>query len=86
MVEQVVCAAIRFDDGTIIRGHRHHDCIRTAWDIPLDFRPKGKPAQGFLTSANRFVDRVEARCLQEVAGVTPKRGGYQNELYSEDVY
>lgn len=85
-MEQVICAAIMFDDGTVIRGHRHHDCLRTAGNIPIDFRPKGKPRQGFLTSFNSFVERVEAREIQERAGIASKRGFYQHELYSEDVY
>lgn len=84
--EQVVCSAIRFDDGTIIRGHRHNDCLRTAGSIPIDFHPQGRPTHGFMTTRNRFVGRVQARELQEAAGVEPKRGSYQNELYSEDVY
>jgi hypothetical protein len=84
--EQCVCAAIQFENGYVIRGHRHNDCLRTAGDIPIDHRPTGIPVQGFMTTHNRFVERVEARELQEAAGVLPKRGGYQHELYSEDIY
>ncbi len=45
-------------------------------------------AQGFITSRNRFVGRVEAYELQQDAGIQSKaRDGYRNgRLFSEDLY
>ena len=84
--ETCLCAAIKLSDGYIVRGHRHNDCLRTAWDMKRigDSRPE----QGFLTSHGRFVDREVARQLQEAAGIkSVAPDGYRGtELYSEDLY
>ena len=51
-----------------------------------------KETQGFVTSRNRFVNRVEALRLQKEAGIpsadpTSKNGVYKyGDLYSEDLY
>lgn len=85
--EIVICAAILMSDGYIVRGHRHHDCIRTAREIP---RYKADPMldryQGFVTSRNRYVTRLEGKKLQVAAGVPPFRGKYGVSLFSEDLY
>lgn len=79
-------------DGYIVRGHRHHDCIRTARSIPRYGNIKGLPdeKQGFITSKNRFVDRREGLNLQKKAGIPSaaiKYGDdYRSKLYSEDLY
>lgn len=87
--EICICAAIRLMDGRIVRGHRHGDCLR----ILNDWRDMGQvidvDEQGFMTSRNRFVGRVEGRELQEAAGIPSHdpsgyRGG--NLLFSEDLY
>lgn len=84
--EVCICAAIRFADGYIVRGHRHHDCLRSAGEIE---RCKGQGrgmAQGFMTTSNRFVDRAEGLALQRAAGMPSANGEYQWQLYSEDLY
>ena len=85
MPEICVCAAIRTRDGTIIRGHRHDDCIQTAFKMKL--KPlSAVDSQGFITSQNRFVDRREGMRLQNAAGI-PSATGYRGEiLFSEDLY
>lgn len=62
-------AAVRLDDGRIIRGHRHDDCYATAakWGkagqdigrIPME-------AQGFVTSRNRLRALIEAHAQRAV--------------------
>ena len=48
---------------------------------------EGPFEQGFITSRNRFVDREEGLRLQLRAGVPAFGGdGYQDQLYSEDLY
>lgn len=86
--EVCICAALRTPAGTIIRGHRHNDCLRTAITsgvMPEDVRTA---EQGFVTSRNRFVGRVEGQALQRAAGIpSAAAGGYRgNILFSEDLY
>ena len=90
--EICICAAIKMKDDYIIRGHRHSDCIRTAEQIPRykkDGRPFGEN-QGFVTSRNRYVDRIEGAKLQKAAGIESKmpegQESFHGELYSEDLY
>lgn len=89
--EIVICAAVRAPDGYIIRGHRHADAIRTMSEIPRykNDRPYSGN-QGFVTSKNRFVDRVEACKIQKAAGIKSVLEGVEaylhGELYSEDLY
>lgn len=90
MDEICICAAIKLNDGLIIRGHRHGDCINNLRQRPdmTDDRYKGH-VQGFITSKNRFVTREEGRKLQDEAGIqsAEKDGGYRgNTLFSEDLY
>ena len=82
--EIVICAAIKYKDGTIIRGHRHGDCAFDC-DRPLNKDFKGC-VQGFITSKNRFVTREEGRKLQDAAGIKSVDGYRSNTLFSEDLY
>lgn len=93
--EICICAAIRFRNKAgkelLIRGHRHGDCF-----LNLDRRPDRDSylenyegiEQGFITSKNRFVDRIEGRKLQDKAGVksADPEGYRRNTLFSEDLY
>jgi hypothetical protein len=89
--EVCICAAVRMNDGYIVRGHRHADAIRTASKIPKykDERPCLRN-QGFVTSQGRYVDRLEGAKLQKAAGIKSKMPEGQEylhgELYSEDLY
>lgn len=42
--------------------------------------------QGFLTNKGRFVDRKEAWRIARSAGQIDDNGGYNSELFSEDLY
>ena len=83
--EIVICAAIRCTDGSIIRGHRHGDALRTAQSCG---KTTAHSIQGFITSANRFVDREEGLRLQKAAGIpSADPDGYRgHNLFSEDLY
>ena len=78
-------------DGYIIRGHRHSDAIATMKGIP---RYKDEWAfgedQGFITSKNRYVNRIDGAKIQKAAGIKSKMPEGQEylhgELYSEDLY
>ena len=85
--EICICAAVIAEDGTIVRGHRHGDCLVAIHNMGK------KPqvfafSQGFITSKNRYVNRWEARVLQEEAGIkSADSGGYRHDiLFSEDLY
>jgi hypothetical protein len=85
--EIVICAAVMSTSGQIIRCHRHHDGFRTleARGLKVEERNRG---QGFITSRNRYVDRIKAFHIQLDAGIKSKApGGYRGlYLYSEDLY
>ncbi len=96
--EIVICSAIRLPNGKIFRGHRHPDCIKTAYEFvvwngginPGDHHWNSSMSydQGFITSRNRYVDREEALKIQLAAGIKSAcHSDYRkNQLYSEDLY
>jgi hypothetical protein len=89
--EICICAAIKLEDGTLIRGQRHGDAIETALRrcnldiVQMMSRPY---EQGFITSSNKFVSRREGYALQIMAGIESiAEGGYRgDQLFSEDLY
>jgi hypothetical protein len=89
MKEICICAATKLPDGYIARGHRHCDCIKHIQELYVYLGKKVDwkgSVHGFMTGYNRFVDREEARKLQDAAGI-PSRLGYRgNLLFSEDLY
>jgi hypothetical protein len=85
--EVCVAAAIRLQNGRIVQGRRHHDCLNHALrNLPNPGRAPSGDDQGFITSTGRYVTRKEGLELQLAAGVPSARGFYQTELYSEDLY
>lgn len=84
--ERIVAAAImvRGVIYSVPRPGRHGDIMRLAH--LGDGRPQELDDQGFLTSAGRFVRRLEARDIARIAGqLLPREAGLA-ELYSEDVW
>jgi len=86
--EICICAAVITTDEIIVRCHRHVDCIHTIKRMKKS--PKSDSlSQGFITSRNRYVNRIEGCRLQKDAGIksvddkNPYCGG---QLYSEDLY
>jgi hypothetical protein len=92
--EFCVCAAVKLDDGRIIRGHRHSDCVTTvarwqaAGEEVLNHLPIREDQQGFMTSRGRFVDRRLAMELQRAISDKAPKGHFLQgeELISEDLY
>jgi len=82
--EICICAAIKCNDGTIVRGNRHGDCYITAKAM----KKKLSRDQGFITSKNRYVRRKEACILQNKAGIKSIWSGKEIKkiLFSEDLY
>lgn len=91
LFETVIVAAIKLQDGTIIRGQRHADCIRIACGRMRIKKEKlvGR-TEGFITSRNRFVDRKEGYKIQIEAGIPSANktnsAYFGKELDSEDLY
>lgn len=91
MLEEIcICAAIKMPDGYIVRGHRHCDAILTANGIRrYDRKDIIASVQGFVTSNNRFVDRVEgAQLMRNADWHNPITGLFFTDdiLFSEDLY
>ena len=74
-------AAIKLsEDGLVIEGKRHNECIRKAVDMgrktPIDCE------QGFVTDADIFVSRVDAAKIAYESGQTAEN---VKVLYLEDI-
>jgi len=86
--EICICAAIKLNDGTVVRGHRHADCFHAGVAEHLDQKELMIGDQGFITSYNRYVTREEGRKLQDAAGIpsASPEGYMRGTLFSEDLY
>jgi hypothetical protein len=96
--EYILCAAIWIKDGNrhehqpinveqgiVVCGQRHHNCLTTAFILLGGNRPATdeRIAQGFLTSWNRFVDRAEGG---KIAFDSGQISDQTDCLFSEDLY
>lgn len=90
--EICICAALKLEDGRVIHGHRHNDCILTAirWkQAGQDVGLVSRAVQGFVTSQNRFVDREEGAALMRAVQHQSEWTGKPfngDTLFSEDLY
>ena len=96
-LEYILCAAIHYkvrdslvhrpsnvENGIVICGWRHHNCIEIASRIGIN---KEEHVQGFLTSKNRFLTREEARTFAiEVDQIFADETFHKDMLFSEDLY
>ncbi len=89
-----MCAAIDFK-GTIICGHRHQDCFIILENLleknKISYKPPCREQEGFLTSENRFVDRVEAFKIAVASkqiewNQDPAKYYGESILFSENLY
>lgn len=93
--EYILCAAIHYDDGgkyphqpknietgMVFCGRRHHNCFpQLAKSFPD--RDKNKVSQGFITSHDRYVNRIEGAQIAFNVKQTEK---LEDILFSEDLY
>jgi hypothetical protein len=96
--ERIICAAIWVDDGIVhphqpknidrglvVCGRRHHNCIVVA-NVAFPGMAVDRD-QGFVTTADRYVDREEAASIAIAAGqVDRAQMEYADTLFSEDLY
>ena len=83
---RIVCAAILFDDGSMLVGPRHYDSVMHA---QLEKIPgtATEVEQGFIDQWGTFFDRKDSRQIAEKAGqILYRCGGDEEELYSENLY
>jgi len=72
------------DKGVVFCGWRHPNCIYQKVAVTgLRDAESGENIQGFLTSDNRFVDRIEAALIAFESGQTKEKKAF---LFSEDLY
>jgi hypothetical protein len=95
--EYILSAAIHYNDGNkhehqpknieqgvVIGGRRHHNCFMTLFALKgKDGYEKKSITQGFITSFDRFVDRVEGAKIAHAAKQTAQ---LESPLFSEDLY
>ena len=95
ITEYILCSAIwlqdgierphlpsNIDSGIVMCGHRHHNCIVQIKELYP--RKNHTPiVQGFLTSKNRFVDRIEGGKIAFEVGQIDKP---TDTLMSEDLW
>ena len=79
-METIICSALRTDHRAYYRGLRHADC----YEAKAKAGDKDGCAEGFVTSANRFVTRCEAATIAYAAGQITDPS--IKTLYSEDVW
>lgn len=86
-MERIICSAIRFKtfgvDGVNVAGKRHSDCFKTFNELTGLKGELYQPDWGFLTSLNRFVDKIEAASIAYSANQTDMHHGL---LKSEHLY
>lgn len=87
MTERIVAAAMQYEGVTISlpQPARHGQVMHSAESF-MTPEQIARGCQGFLTSAGRFVNRVQARQIAYVAGQEPKSTGSDRDLYSEDLW
>ena len=96
--ERILCAAIWYKDGNkhlhqpknieegyVMCGRRHNNIITLYYDLTGKMTRRETSIQGFITSSDRFVDRLEGNSIAIAAGQT-KYNKEGEELISEDLY
>ncbi len=84
--ELIVCSAIQWEGEVhfIPAPARHIDVV--LYMAERGFPPKATYSQGFITTAGRFVDRIEAFRLAEQGGQLKGEPKQPPNLYSEDLW
>lgn len=90
-MERIIAAACKHPDGSIyslLPPARHGQVLRLVEACYAQDDPEAahKCQQGFVTSENRFVDRILARSIAVLADQSSTRDQHFDELYSEDLW
>ena len=97
--EHILCSAIWYDDGVrrdhlpanvesgiVACGLRHCNCFTVLINLFPDRRYLKTSIQGFLTSKNRFVDRIEGWKIALAAGQVKPETLIGSQLFSENLW
>lgn len=100
--EYIVCSAIwlkspgqsfnclvgSVPNGIVLTGLRHKDCLSLVSSlVPIELIPEFEIIEGFLTSENKFVNRVAARFIAKQAGqITQEQYQEITELNSDLIF
>lgn len=97
-MEKILCAAIWYNDGKghehqpkniktgyVWCGRRHHNIITLRSELLGEPTRRETSVQGFITSLDRFVDRLEGNIIAMAAGQA-LHNIEGDELISEDLY
>lgn len=84
---RIVCAALKYEDGTIVTGVRHYDEIMLK-SLKHTHADDFRPIQGFVDNRYQFWNREESYKIALAAGqIARKTGGETSTmLFSEDIY
>jgi hypothetical protein len=87
-VRRVVCAAVRYPDGSMLVGPRHFDAVMLQQYRSLGLNFQESEAQaGFLDQNGVFMDRKEAMLVALAARqIGPGSTEQSDRLFSEDLY
>jgi hypothetical protein len=78
---------MRFQDGRIFTGPRHHHIIHYVRKRRLATRyDLARATQGFVTGNGRFVDREEGARIALAAGQIQRLKFHSTDMFSEDLY
>ena len=80
-IEMIIAVAMRTVEGKIYVSRNCHAELLVMY--PNEFK---NSEQGFLTSKDRFVDRVEALEIAKRNKQINRKHGLDSELYSEDIF
>ena len=84
---RIVCAAVLYDDGSMLVGPRHFDSVMIAQHEKLPAHAV-EVEQGFIDHWGTFFDRQMSWGIAERAGqiINPDCGSGSRTLYSENLY
>lgn len=86
-IRRVVCAAIRYDDGTIIVGPRHFDVTMHDQILARGLRETDMDlVQGFIDQHGVFMNRKEAYTVAVNANQLIRTVFQPDTLFSENLY
>lgn len=74
---------VNITTGFVVCGRRHHNIFAVLGQVYGQHLKNIQEIQGFLTSDDRFVDRIEAADIAFAAGQIPE---LISRLHSEDLY
>lgn len=87
-IRRVVCAAVKYPDGTVLVGPRHFDAVMLAQYRRAGLKSgEDESIKGFLDQEGRFMTREEAHVVATEQGQIRRHlPGDNNRLFSENLY